>query len=88
MVVLQVLRDSWGRAGAGSPDHGTLVALLETWSARCARAFSADWGLSERVQGALDELAADADAEAESLRGLATSLRLCRTLAAAELSDA
>ena len=90
VVVLQVLRDSWGRAGAGSPDHGTLVALLETWSARCARAFSADWGLSERVQDALEELAADAGAAAEdeALRGLVASLRLCRTRAAAELSDA
>lgn len=56
VVVVQVLRDAWGRHGGGDPHPGLLVALLQTWSVRCARAISADWGLSDRVQRTLEEM--------------------------------
>ena len=85
VVVVQVARDSWGRAGQGAPPPGTLVSLLDDWSLRCARAISTDWGLSGRVQRTLDELADGDDAAARG--GLGRSLRTARALAAAQLLD-
>ena len=59
VVVVQVLRDVCSRRAAGDPDPGLLVSLIEVWSSRCARSISADWGLSTRVQRALDVLACE-----------------------------
>src|SRR5690606_6262268 len=64
VAVIQVARDSWGKAGQGTPSLDTLVSLLDAWSLRCARAISTDWGLSQRVQHTLDALAGDADGAA------------------------
>lgn len=83
VVVVQVLRDSWGKGGEGRPDPDTLVSLLDTWSVRCARSISADWGLSTRVQRALEELAGGT--EGEALGKLSRSLRISRALAADEM---
>ena len=82
VVVLQVLRDSWRKRGDAAPDPEALVSLLETWSLRCARAISADWGLSERVQRALEELA---DGAAEAPGRLGRLLRSSRSLALARM---
>ncbi len=83
VVVVQVARDSWARAGEGTPPLDTLVSLLDAWSLRCARAISTDWGLSARVQRTLDDLADGDDGEARG--DLARSLRIARALAAAQL---
>ena len=86
VVVVQVLRDTWSRGAAGDPDPQLLVSLLGTWSVRCARSISADWGLSARVQRALDELAADAGAGAQGELG--RSLRKARAAAATDVLGA
>ena len=80
VVVVQVLRDTWARRADGVPEVETLVALLDTWSVRCARSMSADWGLSARVQHALDELERDRDGA--TLGPLGRTLRDCRAEAA------
>src|SRR5690606_25273600 len=41
VVVVQVMRDSWGKGGAGVPGVDTMVSLRDAWSVRCARAISA-----------------------------------------------
>lgn len=84
VVVVQVLRDSWGKSGAGSPAADTLVSLLDAWSLHCARAISADWGLSERVQRALDE--PEGGSEGEVPGDLGRSLRISRAQAADEMA--
>jgi hypothetical protein len=83
VVVVQVLRDSWSKGGEGSPDAEVVVSLLDTWSVRCARSISADWGVSTRVQRALDDLADGTEAEAPGT--LSRALRISRVLAAAEM---
>ena len=83
VVVVQVVRDAWSRAGAGSPDLQTVVSLLETWSLRCARAISADWGLSERARTSLDTLA-DGTPDTDPV-SLARAVQLGRALAAAAM---
>ncbi|QDW67567.1 HDOD domain-containing protein [Luteimonas granuli] len=83
VVVLQVLRDSWKKSGEGDPDPGTLVSLLDTWSVPCARAISVDWGVSERLRHALEELADGTDGESPG--SLGRSLRISRTEAAAAM---
>src|SRR5690606_40996862 len=84
VVVIQVLRDSWGKSGAGSPALDTLVSLLDTWSMHCARAISADWGLSPRVQRALDK--PEGGSEAEAPGDLGRSLRVSRAQAADQMA--
>lgn len=84
VVVVQVLRDSWGKSGAGSPAPDTLVSLLDTWSMHCARAISADWGLSERVQRALEEPAGGSEDRVPG--DLGRSLRIGRAQAADEMT--
>src|SRR5690606_11684294 len=42
VVVVQVLRDTWGKRGKGGPDPHALVSLIDTWSVRCARSISVD----------------------------------------------
>src|SRR5690606_27007960 len=84
VVVVQVLRDSWGKSGAGSPAADTLVSLLDAWSMHCARAISADWGLSERVQRALDE--PGGGSEGEGPGDLGPSPRISRAQAADEMA--
>ena len=59
VMVVQVLRDTWSRHGQGDPEPSLLASLLAAWSLRCARVVSAEWGLSDRMQQALDNLAAD-----------------------------
>jgi Predicted signal transduction protein len=82
LVVVQVLRDTWGRRGEHGVDADTLASLLAGWAARCALAISADWGLSGRVQQALEELAAgEADAPGELVR----AVRHARTRALARM---
>ena len=84
VVVIQVLRDVCSRA-AGDPDPPVLVSLLDAWSARCARSISADWGLSLRVQRALDVLVDEATpAQADPL---CQGLRAARALAAGRMDD-
>jgi len=85
VMVVQVLRDCWSRNGGGGPDPEALVSLLDTWSVRCARAIAAEWGLSERVQQALAELAGDSQWEA--LGSLGRALRISRMQAADEMLD-
>lgn len=85
VVVVQVLRDACSRRAAGDPDPHLLVSVLDAWSARCARSISADWGLSTRVQRALDALAADGAAAQPDRLGQA--LRAARALAAAQMLD-
>ena len=80
VVVVQVLRDAWGRHAQGAPAPELLVSLLDAWSLRCARSISADWGLSARVQRALEELADGGDGE--GLGELGRSLRAARATAA------
>ena len=82
--MIQVLRDSWGKSGAGSPALDTLVSLLDTWSMHCARAISAAWGLSARVQRALDE--PEGGSEGEAPGDLGRSLRIGRAQAADEMT--
>src|SRR5690606_32068168 len=84
VVVIEVLRDSWGKSGAGSPALDTLVSLLDTWSMHCARAISADWGLSARGQRALDEPGGGSEGEATG--DLGRSLRLSRAQAADQMA--
>ncbi|MDH5833437.1 HDOD domain-containing protein [Luteimonas kalidii] len=86
VVVVQVLRDTWGRRGDGVPEVGTLAMLLDAWSARCARSISVDWGLSSRVGRVLEELAGEDGQPAPS--GLARSLRIHRAQAAAAMPGA
>ncbi|MGJ4801909.1 HDOD domain-containing protein [Luteimonas sp. SDU82] len=86
VVVVQVLRDTWGKRGHGAPALDALVALLDTWSARCARSISADWGLSSRMQRALEELAEGTGDD--GLGELGQALRLSRAQAADRLSIA
>jgi HD-like signal output (HDOD) protein len=83
VAVVQVLRDAWAGRGEAGPSPDAVVAMLGTWSAPCARAISADWGLSLRVQQALEELQDDAGAQATS--GLGRLLRASRAIAGAEL---
>ncbi|NLW95379.1 MAG: HDOD domain-containing protein [Xanthomonadaceae bacterium] len=85
VVVVQVMRDSWGKGGAGVPGVDTMVSLLDAWSVRCARAISADWGLSERVRQAMDQLADDLPDDA--LGPLARRVRMGRALAAGQMLD-
>ena len=84
VVVVQVLRDTWGKRGEGVPEPDALASLIDTWSVRCARSISVDWGLSARVQRALEELAGGT--EGEALGDLGRSLRISRVQAAAEMS--
>jgi len=84
VAVVQVLRDIWGKRGRGAPDMDTLVSLLDTWSLRCARSISADWGLSVRMQQALEELAGGrAD---DDLGDLGRALRGSRARAAGAMT--
>ena len=85
VVVVQVARDSWGKAGEGEPAPDTLAPLLDAWSLRCTRAISTDWGLSERLQRTLDALARGDDGAVHG--DLGRSLRIARTRAAAQLLD-
>ena len=84
VVVVQVLRDAWGKHASGDPQPEVLVSLLAAWSVRCARSISADWGLSARVRRALEELADGG--EGDGLGELGRSLRVSRALAARELA--
>jgi len=82
VVVVQVLRDAWGKRTHDGPQPEALASLLDAWSLRCARSISADWGLSTRVQRALEELAGgDALAPGDLSRAVRTS----RALAAGEM---
>lgn len=83
VVVVQVLRDAWGRLADGDPEPGRLVAMLDAWSLRCARAVSADWGLSARVQQALDDLA-----DGHAGDGLGMTVRASRAAALASAASA
>jgi HD-like signal output (HDOD) protein len=84
VVVVQVMRDCWNRRGADWPDQDTMVSLLEGWSVRSARAISADWGLSERVQRALAELEEGGPPGAAG--PLVSALRTAQALAAARMA--
>ncbi|QNH17626.1 HDOD domain-containing protein [Xanthomonas sp. SS] len=82
VAVVQVVRDAYARHAAVRPDPDVVAGLLENWTGPCAKAISADWGLSERVQKALEQTGAPA------LHGgsaLARSLRSTRALVAADL---
>ena len=79
VMVVQVLRDAWSRHAEGDPDPSLLVSMLDAWSLRCARVVSADWGLSDRVQQALDSLASGPDDEA--LGHLERAVRMSRSAA-------
>lgn len=83
VAVVQVLRDAWARCGETGPGPDTMAGMLATWSAPCARAISADWGLSARVQQALAELAGDAGAP--PMGELGRLLRTSRAIAGTEL---
>lgn len=83
VAVVQVLRDAWARRDGAGPGPDAMAAMLGTWSAPCARAISADWGLSLRVQQALEELQHDAGTQATSELG--RLLRASRAIAGAEL---
>lgn len=85
VVVVQVARDGWAKAGEAAPSPEALAALLDAWSLHCARAISTDWGLSGRLQGALEAL--DDDGGAGMPGDLARALRVGRTLAAAQLLE-
>jgi hypothetical protein len=85
VVVVQVLRDIWTRRVDGVPDADTVAMLLDTWSVRCARSISADWGLSARVRQALDELERDRDGTA--LGPLGHLLRGSRAQAAVDAEE-
>lgn len=87
VVVVQVLRDTWARRTDGMPDVETLATLLDTWSVKCARSISADWGLSERVRHALDELERDRDRDGATLGPLGRAVRSSRAQAAAGSPD-
>lgn len=82
--VVQVLRDVHARHAEAAPTPAAITEMLEAWSAHCAKAISADWGLSPRVQRALEEQAGDADVAGMSPLGLA--LRRHRAAAAAQLA--
>ncbi len=84
VVVVQVLRDAWSKRAQGDPRPEVVVSLLDAWSVRCARSISADWGLSGRVQRALEELANGS--EALETGDLSRSLRISRALAASEMA--
>ncbi|MBO9830406.1 HDOD domain-containing protein [Xanthomonas sp. A2111] len=82
--VVQVLRDVHARHAEAAPTPAAMTEMLEAWSAHCAKAISADWGLSPRVQRALEEQSGDADVATMSPLGLA--LRRQRAAAAAQLA--
>ncbi|MXV34399.1 HDOD domain-containing protein [Xanthomonas sp. LMG 8989] len=84
VAVVQVLRDVHARHAEAAPTPAAMTEMLEAWSAHCAKAISADWGLSPRVQRALEEQASDADVATMSALGLA--LRRHRAAAAAQLA--
>jgi hypothetical protein len=83
VAVVQVARDAHARFPGVRPDSVLVANLLEAWSAPCAQAISADWGLSVRLQRALGEQVAAAASQPG--KTLARSLRRNRALAAAEL---
>ncbi|UYC10951.1 HDOD domain-containing protein [Xanthomonas sp. CFBP 8445] len=84
VAVVQVLRDVHARHAEAAPTPAAMTEMLEAWSAHCAKAISADWGLSPRVQRVLEEQASDADVATMSALGLA--LRRHRAAAAAQLA--
>ncbi|WP_307551578.1 HDOD domain-containing protein [Xanthomonas sacchari] len=84
VAVVQVLRDAHARHGEVAPTPAAMTEMLETWSSHCAKAISTDWGLSPRVQRALEEQAGDAEVASMSPLGLA--LRRHRATAAAQLA--
>jgi hypothetical protein len=80
--VVQVLRDAYARHAGVLPDPDLVADMLATWSAPCAKAISADWGLSSRMQRALEE-----QGDAVALQpgdALARALRRQRALAAGD----
>ncbi len=82
VAVVQVLRDAYARHPGVLPDPDLVADMLATWSAPCAKAISADWGLSSRMQRALEE-----QGDAVALQpgdALARALRRQRALAAGD----
>ncbi len=83
VAVLQVLRDAYARHAGVPPDPDLVAGMLATWSAPCAKAISADWGLSSLMQRALEERG-----DAAALQpgdALARALRRQRALAAGDM---
>ncbi|MDL5364565.1 HDOD domain-containing protein [Xanthomonas sp. NCPPB 2654] len=83
VAVVQVVRDAHGKHPGVHLDPQLIAGILETWSAPCAKAISADWGLPARLQHALEEQ--DIAAALQSGNTLARSLRRNRALAAADM---
>ncbi len=86
VAVVQVVRDAYAKQPGVMPDAGMLAELLRDWTARVAQAISHDWGLSERMQHALDEQHKHVEPHASS--SLGRSLRIGRRQAALALLDA
>lgn len=83
VAVVQVLRDAYARHAAVPSDPDLVAGMLAMWSAPCAKAISADWGLSSRMQRALEEQGAAAALQPGD--ALARALRRQRALAAADM---
>ncbi|QDI04194.1 HDOD domain-containing protein [Xanthomonas cerealis pv. cerealis] len=83
VAVVQVLRDAYAKHPGMHADPELIAGMLEKWSAACAKAISTDWGLSTRLQRALEQ---HGDAAAiQPAKTLARSLRRNRALAAAAM---
>lgn len=80
IVTLRVVLDQYAARPEVEPDAGVTVAILDSWSVPTASRIAASWGLSERVQDALQGQLLEGDAEVLSTLG--RSLRFGRMAAA------